>query len=44
VNGCSVQLLETYKQFDWCVPLMQGAVQVRPAKPNRLWTDRAGSG
>jgi hypothetical protein len=30
VNSCAVQLLETYKQFDWCVPLMQGAVQVRP--------------
>ena len=37
-GGCPVQLLETYKQFDWCVPLMQGAVQVRSYRLPCLWT------
>jgi hypothetical protein len=38
-NSPLLPLLETYRQYDWCVPLMQGAVQARP----RLCTPRADS-
>jgi hypothetical protein len=38
-NSPLLPLLETYRQYDWCVPLMQGAVQARL----RLCNPRAGS-